>query len=270
MSDKMKIYFLLFFIFWSFVLKAQFVLPQEEVSDSAFTIPMITVSYAKQWSGGDLANRFGFNNNIGGSFAVKTKKHWFFGFKGNFIWGGNVKQNDILDGITSKNYIYDNNGNFVDQEILAISDDGSVVEIFLDERGTSFFLTVGKLFNVIAPNKNSGILAYGGVGTLHHKISIQFKGNVPALTNDLKEGYDRLSFGYAINGFLGYLFMSKNRLVNFYAGFDYTQGWTRNMRKYNYDTQAFDNKTNNDILYGIRLGWIIRLNKRKSQEFYFN
>ncbi|MCO6498821.1 MAG: hypothetical protein J5I47_00395 [Vicingus serpentipes] len=266
----MKRYFFIFLTCYSFIAKAQFFIPQEEIQDSAFTIPMITVSYARQWTSADLANRFGFNNNIGGSFAIKTKKQWYFGFKGNFIWGGNVKQDEILNDITTKKYILDDNGKFIDQEILAISDDGSVVEIFLDERGSSFFFIAGKLFNVISPNKNSGILAYGGVGTLHHKISIKYRGNVPALQDELKEGYDRLSFGYAVNGFVGYLFMSKNRLLNFYGGFDYTQGWTKNMRKYNYDTQSFDNKTNTDILYGVRLGWIIRLNKRKAQEFYYN
>jgi len=266
----MKTYFFIFFIFCSFFLKAQFVIPQEEKKDSSFTIPLITVSYARQWSAADLANRFGFNNNIGGSFAIKTKKQWYFGFKGNFIWGGNVKQNDILDDITSKKYILDNDGTFLKEEILATSDDGSKVEIFLDERGSSFFLIAGKLFNVIAPNKNSGILVYGGLGTLHHKISIKYQGSVPALNGELKKGYDRFSFGYAVNGFLGYLYMSKNRLVNFYGGFDYTQGRTKSMRKYNYDTQEFDNKTNTDILYGVRLGWIIRLNKRKTQEFYYN
>jgi len=266
----MKAYFFTLFVCCSFISQAQFVNSQKENNDSSFTIPMFTVSYARQWTGANLANRFGFNNNIGGSFAFKTKNQWYFGFKGNFIWGGNVKQSNILNDITTLNSIFDNNNKLVKQELLAISDNGSLIEIFLDERGSSFFLIGGRLFNVFAPNKNSGILTYGGVGTLHHQISIKYKGNVPALTDDLKKGYDRLSFGIALNGFVGYLFMSKNRLLNFYGGFDYTQGWTKSLRKYNYDTQSVDNKTNMDILYGIRLGWIIRLNRRRDQEFYYN
>jgi hypothetical protein len=265
----MKPFFLIFFVCCSFFVKAQPVTPQNEESDSSFTIPMITVSYAKQWTGSDMANRFGANNNIGGSFAIKTKNNWYFGFKGNFLWGANVKENTILDGITSRQALYDKDGNFAGEEILGINSEGNLTEIFLDQRGASFFLFGGRLFNVIAPNKNSGILAYGGLGTLHHKITIKYKGELPTLTDDLKKGYDRLSFGFALNGFLGYLFLSKNRLLNFYGGFDITQGWTKSLRKYNYDTQSVDNETHSDLLYGIRLGWIIRLNKRKSEQFYY-
>ena len=256
---------------FSLITKAQFLTENVEEPDSSFTIPMITVSYARQWTGSDLAKRFGFNNNIGGSFALKTKSQWYFGVKGNFIWGSNVKQNNILDGIASRKDLLDDDGNFAGEEILAINNEGNLVEIFLDERGSSFFLIGGKLFNVLSPNKNSGILAYGGIGTLHHKISIKYKGEgLPILNDELKKGYDRLSFGYAVNGFIGYLFMSENRLLNFYGGFDITQGWTKSLRKYNYDTQSIDTKTNSDLLYGIRLGWIIRLNRRKSETFYFN
>jgi hypothetical protein len=114
------------------------------------------------------------------------------------------------------------------------------------------------------------MLVYGGFGTLHHKIRIAFKDEVNALSEENKKGYDRLSFGYAINGFVGYMHLSKNRFLNFFGGFDYTQGWTKSLRKFNYDTQQEDTKTSNDILYGFRLGWIIRLNKRTQQEYYYD
>jgi len=268
----MKIVFTFLIVFCSLFLKAQYTSTAiPEIGDSAFAIPLFTVSYAKQWTAGDMNDRFGANNNIGGSFAVKTKDNWYFGIKGNFIWGADVKQNDILDGIAARFPAYDEDGDYDGEQILAINANGNVSEIFLDQRGTSFFVVGGRMFNVFAPNKNSGILLYGGVGTLHHKISIKYQGDdLPQLNDNYKEGYDRMSFGVAVNGFLGYLFMSKNRLLNFYGGFDYTQGWTKSLRKYNYDTQAPDNKTYKDILYGFRVGWILRLNKRSTQEFYYN
>jgi len=229
----------------------------KNLSDSAFAIPMITASYAHQWTAGDMADRFGQNNNIGGSFAVKTKNHWYVGIKGNFIWGTNVNQRDMLnDLITPEGYVIDN--------------EGRLTNIFLEERGSSFFLIGGKLFNVLTNNSNSGILVYGGVGTLHHKIRIAFKDEINILSDEQKKGYDRLSFGYAINGFVGYMHLSKNRFINFYGGFDITQGWTKSLRKFNYDTQLPDTKVNSDMLYGFRLGWIIRLNKRTVQEYYYD
>jgi hypothetical protein len=105
---------------------------------------------------------------------------------------------------------------------------------------------------------------------LQHKISIKFQDNVSALTDEHKKGYDRFSVGYAANGFIGYLFLSKNRMVNFFGGFDYTIGWTKSLRTYNYDTQEIDTKRHTNMLYGIRLGWIIRMNKRQNEEFYYH
>jgi len=237
--------------------KAQFVIGKPEIQDTAFSIPMITISYAKQWSGADLADRFSSNNNIGASFIVKTKSKWLYGVKGNFLWGGEVQDQSFLDGIkTDNDYVID--------------DEGRETTIFLGQRGSSAFVLGGRFFNVLSPNKNSGIIVYGGVGYLQHKISIKFKDDLVALTDEYKKGYDRYSAGYAFNGFVGYLFLSKNRLLNFFGGFDYTYGKTKNLRKYNYDTNKPDTEVHTDVLYGIRLGWIIRLNKRQTDDFYYN
>ncbi len=241
----------------SLVSNAQFVIEKAVIPDSSYTIPFFTASYAYQWTSADMGVRFSSNSNVGGSFAVKTKTNWYYGFKGNFFWGGDVKDTRVLRNIiTDDGYVIDNQGKLTD--------------IYLGERGSSFFLTGGRLFNVLTPNKNSGILTYGGFGMLQHKISIKFQDDIVSLSDEHKKGYDRFSVGYAVNGFLGYMFMSKNRLTNFLIGFDYTQGWTKNLRKYNYDTQEVDNKRHTDILYGIRFGWIIRLNKRQDQEFYYH
>lgn len=245
-----------FFLLIGFA-QGQFVIEKKEALDSAYSIPMINVSFAKQWSSSDLADRFGSNNNIGASFIIKTKSKWLYGVKGSYLWGGEVKDQSILNGIKTNN-------NFV------IDDEGRQTSIFLGQRGSSGFLLAGRFFNVLAPNKNSGIIAYAGVGFLQHKISIKFKDDIVALTDDYKKGYDRYSFGYAVNGFVGYLFLSKNRLLNFFGGFDYTYGKTKNLRTYNYDTNLPDTKTYTDVLYGIRLGWIIRLNKRQADNFYYN
>ena len=241
----------------SFIAEAQFVIEKKEIQDSSYTIPLLTASYAYQWVGAEMADRFGSNSNIGASFIVKTKKNWIYGLKGNFIFGGDVTDSKILTNIT------DANGELIDNN-------GQLTKIHLGQRGSSFFLIGGKMINILASNKNSGFLFYGGFGMLQHKVSIKFQGDVSALTDDHKKGYDRFSLGYAVNGFAGYLFLSKNRLLNFFGGFDYTIGWTKSLRKYNYDTQELDTKKNTNTLYGVRLGWIIRLNKREAQDYYYH
>lgn len=230
---------------------------KNNVLDSAFTIPMITANYGMQWPGADMKETFGMNSQLGGTFAIKNKKQWFYGITGNFLWGRNVNKTDILNHLkTSEGYIIDN--------------EGRLTQIYFEERGSSFFLIGGKVFNVLTQNNNSGILVYGGVGTLHHKIRIAFKDDINLLTEEYKKGYDRLSFGYALNAFIGYMHLSKNRFLNFYGGFDFTQGWTNNLRKFNYDTRQEDTKTYSDMLYGFKVGWIIRLNKRTQQEYYYD
>ena len=254
---KQFLILIIIFISLNLTIKGQFVVEKKEIQDTAFTIPMFNVSYAYQWTASDMANRFGANSNIGGSIMVKTKKNWVYGLKGNFLWGGKVTDQNVLK-------------NIMDDENLVIDNQGKLTEIHLGQRGSSFFLIGGRMINKIAPNKNSGILVYGGFGMLQHKISIKFQDDVASLTDEHKKGYDRFSLGYAMNGFVGYLFMSKNRLLNFFCGFDYTHGWTKSLRKYNYDTQETDNNTNTNILYGVRVGWIIRLNKRQEQEYYYD
>ena len=239
------------------IASGQFVIQKPEVQDSAYTIPMINVSFAKQWPSVDLANKFGPNNNIGASFIVKSKTNWVYGIKGSFLWGGKIQDQSILNGIKT-----------IDD--VVIDDEGRETTIFLGQRGSSGFALGGRFFNILAPNKNSGIVTYIGVGFLQHKISIKFKDEIISLTDEHKKGYDRYSLGYAFNGYVGYLFLSKNRLLNFFGGFDYTYGKTKSLRKYNYDTNLPDNKVNTDVLYGIRLGWIIRLNKRQADNFYYN
>lgn len=266
---QVSIIFILLFSFTT-IAKGQFVIEKKEVKDTAFTIPMINVSYAYQWTASEMADRFGPNHNIGGSFMVKTKKNWIYGFKGNFLWGADVKQNNILDDIGSRLPYYDEDGNFEGEEISVIDNEGRPTVVHLGQRGSSFFLIGGKMINKLAPNKNSGFIVYGGAGILQHKISIKFQDDVASLTDEHKKGYDRFSLGYAVNGFAGYLFMSKNRLLNFFGGFDYTHGWTKSLRKFNYDTQESDTKTHSNVLYGIRIGWIIRLNKRQSQDYYYH
>lgn len=253
----MKHLLIIIFLIVGFNAKSQFVIEKKEIPDSAYAIPMFNASYAYQWSGADMANRYGNNSNIGASFTVKTNNNWYFGIKGNFLFGAAVTDTKVLRNIATKNgFVIDN--------------DGRLTDVHLGQRGSSFFAVGGRMFNIFAPNKNSGIIVYAGPGFLQHKISIKFQDDIASLTDDYKKGYDRFSVGYAANAFIGYLFLSKNRLLNFFSGFDYTIGWTKSLRKYNFDIQETDNKTYTNTLYGIRLGWIIRLNRRKNQEYYYH
>ncbi len=254
---KVKIAFN-FFVFMILLMSCQRVSAQFNVRDSSASFVMLGATFAYQAPGGDMAIRFGNNFNIGGTFQLKTKKNWIFGIDGSFMFSEDVKETEILDKIrTSQGFI--------------IGEDGFYADILLYERGLMFNAKAGKIFPVIGPNPNSGLMATLGVGLLEHKIRIEDKGNkTPQLSEEYRKGYDRLTNGLSLTEFIGYINFSNHRLVNFMAGLEFTQAFTKNRRNYNFDTMMHDDTSRLDLLFGIRVAWIIPFYKRTPKAFYYN
>jgi len=230
---------------------------QVSIRDSAISFAMIGGTFAYQAPGGDMADRFGNNYNVGGTFQWKTKKNWIFGIDGNFLFSEQVKENDILRQIsTSQGYV--------------IGQDGLYADVFLYERGFMFSGKAGKIFPVVGPNPNSGLVATLGLGLLQHKIRIEDKGNkAPQVNDDYKKGYDRLTNGLSLTEFLGYINFGSHRLINFMVGFEFTQAFTKNRRSFNFDTMERDDKSRLDLLFGLRAAWLIPVYKRVPKEYYY-
>jgi hypothetical protein len=248
--------FLLFFLIIFAACKP--VAAQVSMKDSVVGLSMITVSGNYSICAGDMSDRFGNNFSVGCGFQRKTKKDWIWAFEGSFIFGGKVKEDSILKNLTtSQGYI--------------IAGDGSYADVQLHERGYSILFKVGKIFPGIGPNKNSGITATLGAGFLEHRISIEDKDNVvAALSSEYKKGYDRLCNGFCLTQFIGYSNFSNSRRINFFAGFEAMQGFTKNRRTINYDTMQTDTSNRLDLFFGIRLGWIIPLFKKLPKEYYYD
>jgi hypothetical protein len=245
----------LFFVF-SFLSLSK-IFAQSITKDSCIFTPMFTFSYSYQIPGANLADRFGDNSNIGFNFLIKTNKNWIAGVDFNYLFGGKIKENNIFDSIsTSSGEIIDGNG--------------MIADIKLYERGFYTSVKFGKIFPVLSSNKNSGIMLIGSVGLLQHKIRIEVTDNVaPQLKDDYKKGYDRLTNGLGISEFVGYAYLGNSRTANFFAGIEFTQAWTQCRRDFNFDTMQKDTSKRLDLLYGIKVGWIIPLYKRQVSEFYY-
>ncbi len=204
------------------------------------------ISYAVQEPGGDLIDRYGTNFNIGlGIDYLTSEKNWILGFAGGYIFGQDVKT-DVLAGLRTPD------GNI-------IGNDRSYVDIQTRQRGFYAGMHVGKIISLSSLNPRSGIRFTVGAGLLQHKIRIQDAPftSVPQLSDKYKKGYDRLTNGLALQQFIGYQLLSANRLVNFYAGFELTQGFTRSRRDFDFDTRQKDDADRLDLLFGFRLGWIL-------------
>ena len=205
----------------------------------------VNMNYGYQIPGGDLSSRFGANHGIGGGVDYLTEKNWIFGVNINWLFSSNIKE-DVLSNLRNVNNVF-------------IGNNGSVGNILLRMRGVYAAGYLGKLIPISSKKKRSGIRITVGGAFLQHRIRIQDDAEVPvaSLRDEYAIGYDRLTNGPALNQFLGYQYLSKNRRINFYLGLESTQGFTTSVRGYNFDTRSFDTDTRLDVLYGLRLGWVL-------------
>jgi len=248
---RIKFFFLIFLFSSSLI-------AQPNSRDSAVGVTILAPSFAYQTPGGNLADRFGYNFNVGGSLMRKLKSNWFFGIEGQFLFGDQVKENHILDSIST-------------QQGFVIGTNGGYADIFLYERGFHFLVKGGKIFHSFSPNPNSGLVATFGIGLLQHKIRIENDDNTaPQVAGDYVKGYDRLTNGISLTESAGWFYLGKNHIANFTFGFEFTQAFTKNRRSYNFDEMKHDDTSRIDLLYGFRVSWMIPFYGKAPKEFYYN
>jgi hypothetical protein len=237
-------------------LGAQGLRAQKGIRDSVYRLPVVGLHLSGQLPGGDLSKRFGGNMSVGMPVFYKTAKNLVFGIEGNYFFGTKIKEQVMSNLLTPDGTITDVNGN--------------PATFRLNERGWNVYGYFGKLFNRLGHNKNSGLLAWAGLGYMQHKVNIYDVGKtLIQIDGDLVKGYDRLTGGFACTQFIGYLFMSQNRITNFYAGLEMQEGFTTGLRGYQFDTMKSDKESRLDLLYGIRFGWLLPLYKKAPRDFYY-
>ena len=204
-----------------------------------------------------MALRFGANSNLGICVLRKTRGNWLLAAEGGFMFGNKIVEPGILRNVINSA------GQVVDQE-------GEMADIFLYQRGWSTFFTVGRLFPILGPNPNSGLMVKLGGGYLRHKIRVQTQKNeVPQLEDEYVEGYDRLSGGPAGLLYLGYQHIGNRRLINFHIGLELQAGLTQALRAYNFDTEQFNTAERVDLLSGLRVGWSLPIYKQRDDRFHY-
>ncbi len=237
----------------------------QEKKPEAKSFPMFSASYMYQVPGGDLANRFGGNSNIGGSFMYKHKSNFYFEINSNFIFGSVLKNDaaSIFDSITTTRT--DESDGYI------INEYGEYAKVVTSERGFFVGGRVGYILPVFKDNPNSGIMFSAGGGLLQHKIRIDNDGNnAPQINKDYRKGYDKLTNGLAVSEFVGFVYFGKQQLVNFYAGVEFYQAFTQSRRSYDFNLMGPDLQKRRDYLYGIKVGWIVPIYKREPDPFYYN
>ena len=213
-----------------------------------YTPLSINASFGVQNPLADLSKRFGSNLMVGtGLELISLPKGWIVGADFQYLFGQTVKE-DVLSI-------------FKTPEGALLSDIGTYANIQLRERGVYIGMQGGRLFKLFDNgNRVGGVRLTVGGGFLQHKIRIQDNANsAPQIAPPYTNGYDRLTNGFALTQFIGYQVVSRDKTVKFFIGIDFTEGFTRNRRGFNFDTRQFDNKKRSDVLYGARVGWSIPL-----------
>ena len=206
---------------------------------------LIGLDYGYNLVGADMHDRFGNNLEFGTKLSYLFKNStWNIGIKASYFFGDSVKQ-DVVENLRDINGF-----------ILGIN--GDYAQVKLRQRGFLVGAFISKIFAVGNVNSRSGIRLDLGLNLMQHWIRLQDDYNTVAQFNDpYNKGYDRLTNGFALSEFVGYQYLSKNKRVNLYGGFEFTQAWTRSRREYDFATQSQLLEGRLDLMNGLKVGIIL-------------
>jgi len=95
---------------------------------------------------------------------------------------------------------------------------------------------------------------------------------IKSIELNYKKGNDRLTIGTNFHVFIGYSYMANGGYLNFYGGFYFQQGFTKNQRTIFFDQPNVPVPTDVrlDLQYGVKIGWFIPFYKREPKDYYFD
>lgn len=229
--------------------------PTDDGINSKSRAFLVHLAYGTHLPGADFAERFGRSNTIGGGIDFLMKNNVFIGVDGHYLFGQKVKE-DVLAPITTDSG-------------LIVGNNMTPAQVVLRQRGQYLGGQIGKIFTFGAKQR-AGLRVVVGAGVLRHKIRVQDDaGTLTQLTGEYAKGYDRLTGGLALNQFLGYQFLGKTRTINFFAGLEFNQGFTKSLRDWDFAEKKKLEGTRTDLRWGIRVGWTMPIYFKKTAEIYY-
>ncbi len=231
---------------FSLLLFASITFGQSDTSNVKISMVSANLGYGIDFPGGDLSERFGQSLSFisGIEYLINGKDG--IGIDYIFNFGNKVKE-DIFLG-------YRNENGYV------IGIDGNPSILFLRQRGNYLGLNYSRIFK--PSNKTSGLKLSLGAGILTHKIRVVDDSRNLVLAEDpYLKGFDRLTRGFALKQELVYQHHSRNKAFHFNVGFNIMEGFTKQLREVNFDTGDRISTKRLDIIYGVRITWMIPLSK---------
>ncbi len=209
---------------------------------------------------GELATLFKSNFGVGPGFTFKSKNNWTIGFHCDYMFGANLRDPKFF------------NGTLANDDGTVIDGNGLVSQGGITAEGR--YWTLQADFGKVIPVdrwKNSGIWLRLGAGYFSHRLRLDdYSNQYPQLDGNYTKGYDRRSGGFVLNQFVGYQFVRKNRMLNFYIGLEFHEMWTKPNRNYVFFEGPTDEmKAKFSGLIGLKAGWNIPLYEKKTTTTFY-
>ncbi len=231
---------------------------QVNVRDSTARGLLFNFNLAYNVPAGDVGELYGPHMSFAFDMLYKTKSNWLLGGGFDYMFGANVKNTDGLLG-----GFYTEDGN-----IIGTNGDYTSVKPLL--RGWVIQAKVGKVFPIIGPNPNSGLLVQLGAGYIQHKTQIVHFNSVYQFNEPYERGYDQLHIGFALSEYIAFFHAGNKRTINFQLGFNFIQGFTQNVREYNYFSRSYDLENKLDLYFGIKASWFLPIYDKNAQKYFYN
>lgn len=228
--------------------------------DTAAPMIWLDAHLAYHFPFGELGKMFKNNFAVGPGFTFKSRSNWTVGFHVDYMFNANMRDPSFFNGTLANDHgiVIDGNG--------LVSQGGITAE--------GRYWTVQADFGKIIPVdrwKNSGIWLKLGAGYFSHRLRLDdFGKQYPQLDGNYAKGYDRRSGGFVLSQFVGYQFVRKNRMLNFFVGLEFHEMWTKPNRNYVF----FEGPTNEmkakfSGLVGLKAGWNIPLYEKKTTTTFY-
>lgn len=202
---------------------------------------LVDFSYGIHLPLADMAENYKYNFSLAGKVQYIFSNNFAVGLVGDFQFIDDMKTDVVA--------------NLREEEGFIIDRFGQLSDVQLGQRGFFLGASISYLIPVLKNYKRSGIEVRFEAGYEQHWVRIEVLGSdIFALSDEYKKGYDRMTTGFAMRQYIGYRHLDRNRLLNFFGGFDIMQAFTQNRRGYNFDTRKEDTKDRIDILVGVRIG----------------
>ena len=94
--------------------------------------------------------------------------------------------------------------------------------------------------------------------------------NIPFLRDEYKKGYDKKRGGLSTKVGVDFRYFNRKNNWQFIVGSELIQSLTKNYRRYFYSDQSFSkNNLKNELLFSLKFGLIIPLNRTNNEKFHY-